>query len=233
MEQGTDVKQPQSGIQRVISIFTAPTTAVEAIKEKPNYLVPMVIIWVIGIAYTLLTRDLTMQAMDAAYASTGLSADQIAATKEQMSGLTTVSLYVGMLIMPLLPMFKGAVSHLLSILFSGKGSFGSTVSLVLNAYIIQMIGTAIALPIVLLTQNIGFSFSPAIILSADKIGTPIFSTLSAFNVFTIWYLAVTVIGIKKIHEVSTWKAAVIALFPFILFIGVSWIGVAFGGPSGL
>lgn len=233
MEQSTEVKKPQSGLQRVINIIVAPGETFEAIKEKPNYLVPMVIIWVVTILSTLLMKDLTAQLMDATYANTGLSAEQIAATKESMSGLTTALMYAGMVLAPLAAMFKGAISHLLSILFSGKGSFGATVSLILNAYIIQMLGNLISLPIILITQNAAFSFSPALLLPITKLGTPFYSTLSLLNIFTLWYLFVSVMGIKKIHEVSTWKAAIIALAPFIIMIAFSWIGVLSGAPTGL
>lgn len=233
MEQSTEVKKPQSGLQRAINIIVSPSGTFEAIKEKPNYLVPMVIIWVVTIIATFLMKDFKDELMDIALAAQGVSADQAAASKEMMSGLTTAFMYVGMVLAPLGPMFKGAISHLLSIPFSGKGSFGATVSLVLNAYIIQMIGTLISLPIIVITQNAAFSFSPALLLPLAKFGTPLYTTLSTLNIFTIWYLVVSVMGIKKVHEVSTWKAAVIALAPFIIMIAFSWINVLMGAPSGL
>lgn len=232
MEQTTEIQKPQSQIQRAINIIVSPSSAIEAIKAKPNYLLPLAIIWVIGILSTLLTKDLMAQYTEMAYSSAGLSADQIAATKETMSGLTQVTMYITMLVLPLAPVVKGLVSHLLSILFSGKGTMGSTVSLMLNAYIIQMVGTLISLPIMLMTQNALFSFSPALLLPVEKMATPLFSTLASLNIFTIWYMIVSVMGIKKIHEVATWKAVVITLLPFILILSFSWIGVLFGAPSG-
>lgn len=233
MEQSTEVKKPQSGLQRAINIIVSPSGTFEAIKEKPNYLVPMVIIWVVTIIATFLMKDFKDELMDIALAAQGVSADQAAASKEMMSGLTTAFMYAGMVLAPLGPMFKGAISHLLSIPFSGKGSFGATVSLVLNAYIIQMLGSLVSLPIIIITQNAAFSFSPALLLPLAKFGTPLYTTLSTLNIFTIWYLVVSVMGIKKVHEVSTWKAAVIALAPFIIMIAFSWIGVLSGAPSGL
>ncbi len=233
MEETTEVRKPQNGIQRAINIIVSPTGAIESIKEKPNYMVPMVIIWVVTLIATFLMKDFKEQLTDIALAGQGMSADQAAASKEMMSGFVTAAMYIGIVLAPLGAIFKGGISQLFSLIFSGKGTFGTTVSLVLNAYIIQMLGTVISLPIILMTQNAGFSFSPALLLPITKYGTPFYATLSALNIFTIWYLVVSVIGIKKIHEVSTWKAAVIALAPFILMVAFTWIGVLSGAPTGL
>lgn len=232
MEQ-TEIKKPQSQFQRAVNIVTSPMKAIEAIQEKPNYLLPLIIIWAIGIISLLLTKDLASQLMDISYQNAGMTADQIATTKEAMSGYMTVMMVIGIIVMPLAPLVKGCVSHLISIMFSGEGKIGSTVSLMLNAYLIPMFGTLLALPMMLITQNGAFSFSPAILLPITKFGTPIFNTLSTLNIFTIWYLVVSVMGIKKIHNLETWKAVIIVLVPFVVVIAFSWVGVLMGSPSGL
>lgn len=233
MEQ-TEIKKPQSPWQRLFNMVVSPMIAIEDIQRKPNYLVPLAVIWVVGIITTFLTKDLTQQLLDLTYANAGMTSDQIAQTKEMMSGYMSAMMYVGIIMLPLAPIVKGCVSHLLSILFSGKGSFGATVSLMLNAYVIQMLGTLIALPVMVMTQNAAFSFSPALMLPMEKYGTPIYTTLSTLNLFTIWYLLVTIMGIQKIQGLSTWKSAVIVLIPFLLVIGFSWISVLMGAaPSGL
>lgn len=233
MEQSTEVRKPQNGFQRAINIIGSPVTVIEDIKAKPNYWVPMIIIWVVTLVSTLLLKDLADQLKDLAYANLNMPAEQIAAAKEMTSGFVKAMMYVTIIGAPLAAIFKGAFSKLLSILFSGTGILGETVSLVLNAYVIQMLGTIVSVPLMLITQNAAFSFSPALLLPMTKFGTPIYTTLMYFNIFTLWYLAVTVVGIKKIHEVSTWKAACITLIPFIIMIAFSWIGVLMGSPSGL
>lgn len=233
MEQ-TEIKKPQNQFQRAINIIVSPMSVIEDIQRKPNFLLPIGLILVIGFITSFLTKDLMAQLIDMSYANAGLTADQIASTKELTSGYMSVMLYVGILFIPLVPMVKGCVSHLLSILFSGEGTFGSTVSLMLNAYLIQMFGGLIALPVMLMTQNGAFGFSAALLLPLEKYGTPLFTTLSTLNLFTIWYLIVTVMGIKKLQNLSTWKATFIVLLPFILMTGFSWISVFIGGaPSGL
>lgn len=232
--ENTEVRKPQSQLQRAINIIVSPISVIDDIKEKPNYLLPLAIIWVVGFLSTFLTKDLTAALMDITYQNAGMSADQIASTKEMMGGYTTVMMYVTIVMLPLAPFVKGAVSHLFSLVFSGEGKFGSTVSLMLNAYIIQMLGTLLALPLMFITQNGAFSFSPAILLPITKFGTPLFTTLSTFSIFAIWYLAVTVVGIKRIHNVATWKAALIVLVPFLIMVGFTWLPVMMGtAPSGL
>lgn len=232
--ENTEIRKPQSQLQRAINIIVSPIGVIDDIKEKPNYLLPLAIIWVVGFLSTFLTKDLMAVLMDITYQNAGMSADQIASTKEMMGGYTTVMMYVTIVMLPLAPFVKGAVAHLFSLVFSGEGKFGSTVSLMLNAYIIQMLGTLLALPLMFITQNGAFSFSPAILLPITKFGTPLFTTLSTFSIFAIWYLGVTVVGVKRIHNVATWKAALIVLVPFLIMVGFTWLPVMMGtAPSGL
>lgn len=232
--ENTENRKPQNQFQRVVNIIMAPIGTIDDIKEKPNYLLPLAIIWIVGLLSILLTKDLASELMDISYQNAGLTADQIASTKEMMGGYITVMMYVSVLMMPLAPFVKGSVAHLFSLVFSGEGKYGSTVSLMFNAYVIPMLGTLISVPLMLITRNGAFSFSPAILLPLTKYGTPIYTTLMHFNIFTIWYLAVTVIGIKRIHNVATWKAALIVILPFAVMVGFTWIGVLMGTvPSGL
>ncbi len=225
--------KPQNQFQRAMNIIVSPMSVIEDIKLKPNFLLPLGLIVLVGIISTLLTKDLAAQLVDITYANAKMTPDQIAATKEATSGLMSAMMYIGIILMPLIPLIKGCVSHLLSILFGGEGTFAETVSLMVNAYLIQMLGTVIALPIMLITNNGAFGFSPALLLPIAKFGTPIYSTLAALNLFAIWYLVVSIMGVKKIHNVATWKAALIVLLPFVLMTGFTWIGVLMGAPSGL
>ncbi len=230
----TEIRKPQNQFQRVVNIIMAPVSTIDDIKEKPNYILPLAIIWAIGLLSVLVTKDLSSALMDISYQNAGMTAEQIASTKEMMGGYMTVMMYVTVLFMPLAPFVKGSVAHLLSLVFSGEGKYGSTVSLMLNAYMIPTLGTLISLPLMLITQNGAFSFSPAILLPLSKFGTPIYSTLAALNIFTIWYLAVTIVGIKRIHNVATWKAAFAVILPFAIMVSFTWISVLMGSaPSGL
>lgn len=228
-----DISQPQNQFQRAMNIIMSPMSVIEDIKLKPNFLVPLGLIVLVAIISTLLTKDLAAQLVDITYANAKMTPDQIAATKEATSGFVTAMMYVGIILLPLVPIVKGCVSHLLSILFGGEGTFAETVSLMVNAYLIQILGTIIALPIMLMTSNGAFSFSPALLLPITKFGTPIYATLTALNLFAIWYLIVSIMGIKKIHNVATWKAALIVLLPFVLITSFAWMGVLMGAPSGL
>jgi hypothetical protein len=229
----SEIKKPQNQFQRAMNIILSPMSVIEDIKLKPNFLLPLGLILLVGIISTLLTKDLAAQLIEMSYANANLTPDQIAAAKEINSGFMTAMMYIGIVMLPLIPLIKGCVSHLLSILFGGEGTFAETTSLMVNAYLIQMLGTVIALPIMLMTSNGAFGFSPALLLPMTKFGTPIYSTLTALNLFAIWYLIVSIMGVKKIHNVATWKAALIVLLPFILVTGFAWIGVLMGAPSGL
>lgn len=227
------VTKPENQFQRLISIIGSPSKTFESIMKKPNFLVPLLLTLVVGGLVTLLTRDLALELMDLTYANAGLTPEQVAQTKEMTAGYMQVLMYVGIVVMPLTSLFKGMISHFISLMMGGEGKLSESVSVVVNAYVIQVLGMLLSLPVILLTKNAAFTFSAAVLLPMSKYGTPIYTTASSLSIFTIWYLTVSVMGFKKIHNYSTGKALIAILLPFLLMIGFSWIGVISGAPSGL
>lgn len=225
--------KPENQLQRLVSIIVSPGKTFESIMKKPNFALPLILTLAIGALVTLLTKDLAAELINLSYANAGLTPEQITQTKAMTEGYMQVLMYVGILVMPLTSLFKGMISHFISLMMGGEGKLSESVSVVVNAYVIQLLGMLLSLPIILMTKNAAFTFSAAVLLPMTKYGTPIYTTASAISVFTIWYLALSVMGFKKVHNYSTGKAMIAILIPFLLMIGFTWIGVFAGGPSGL
>lgn len=230
--QAVSVKKPMSGFERIIKIIFSPTEVFESIERKPNFLLPMLITVAVTALVTFFTKDMLAEYTKQIMMNQGMSSSQVESALEATKTLTQVSLVLGIVFSFLSPLIKGAVSHLFSIMFGGEAKIDASVSVVLNSYMIVMLGTLLALPIVILTQNPVFSFSAAVFLPAADSAKPLYTLLSTLNVFTIWYLVVSIIGFKKVHKYSTIKASLAVLIPFGLMMLVSFAGVIMGSLAG-
>jgi hypothetical protein len=88
----------------------------------------------------------------------------------------------------------------------------------------------IRIPLALMTKNYLFSFSPAAFLPVAAQTSALYSFLSIFDVFTLWYLVISVIGFKTVHRLPTGKAVVVVLVPFVLSTLAALVPLLTGTP---
>lgn len=231
-QQEVIVKKPMSGFERLIKIFMSPSEVFDSVERKPNYLLPIILIVAITALVTFFTKDLLAEYTKQLLINRGMDSSQVDVTLEATKTITQVSTIIGVVFAFLAPLIKGLVAHLFSIMFGGEGKVGTSVSVVLNSYMIVMLGTLLALPIVMLTQNPLFTFSPAVLLPNSQMGQPLYTVLASLNVFTIWYLVISIIGFKKVHKYSTIKASLAVLIPFGLVLLMSFASVITGSMAG-
>ena len=215
--QEEDKQSKLSLFQRIMKLFTDPVEVMNDISLKPKILVPILLILIIFTLMNVLKIDFLKELM-------------LEQFKVQMEGNPNVSQLSESIIMnyvyfalimasigPLLAIFsKGLISHGIVQLFEGKGKIKTSISVVAFSYFIVVFGEVVRTIITLLTKNYMVMTSPAAIMSNEKMGTPLYILLSSLDVFTIWYLIVSMIGISIVHKISKGKAAVAVFAPWIL-----------------
>ncbi len=215
--QEEDKQSKLSLFQRIMKLFTDPVEVMNDISLKPKILVPILLILIIFTLMNVLKIDFLKELM-------------LEQFKVQMEGNPNVSQLSESIIMnyvyfalimasigPLLAIFsKGLISHGIVQLFEGKGKIKTSISVVAFSYFIVVFGEVVRTIITLLTKNYMVMTSPAAIMSNEKMGTPLYILLSSLDVFTIWYLIVSIIGISIVHKISKGKAAVAVFAPWIL-----------------
>ena len=215
--QEEDKQSKLSLFQRIMKLFTDPVEVMNDISLKPKILVPILLILIIFTLMNVLKIDFFKELM-------------LEQFKVQMEGNPNVSQLSESIIMnyvyftlimasigPLLTIFsKGLISHGIVQLFEGKSKIKTSISVVAFSYFIVVFGEVVRTIITLLTKNYMVMTSPAAIMSNEKMGTPLYILLSSLDVFTIWYLIVSMIGISIVHKISKGKAAVAVFAPWIL-----------------
>lgn len=223
----TEAVEALSLMQCLTGVFFAPARTFRSLKAKTHLLWPLVIILLGTVLTTFLSmgamETFTRYSMEAAMAKNGQ-----ALTPEMLETQLQMSMKVILIMAPfmalLTPIIKGLVTHGMAKLFDAKGRMKETLSVIALSYMIMMVGGLIRLPLMMLSNTI-ITFSPALFLGQDMLGSAWSSFLMNFDLFTLWYLGVSAIGIREIHKISTGKAAVAVLVPFSLILLMSLSGV--------
>ena len=222
-----ELSEPTMGlIQRIIGVFTSPKAVMEDVKIKPYTGMLLLVFALVGLITTIPTLSLIKDSiLDAMLLQSGeINIDS--AMLDSILNYTVIATLIGAVVSSaLVPIVSGLVSHIIAILVGGEGKFKQTIGINTMAYTVIMAGTILRLALILVTKNIYVSFSPAMFLGANPTANPLYSLLSVVEVFNIIYLYFVYIGIKVVHNVSSFKAWIITLLPTIFLILISLIPV--------
>ncbi|WP_430883928.1 Yip1 family protein [Fusibacter sp. JL216-2] len=213
-----------SFMQRLMMVLTSPKRGM-ALAAKSPMIIGLLVIFVISAMVIYIPQrpmfsKMTMMAIE--------NADKVFTAEEidaLLAGGANTSMFMSMFYFVFTPLFKGLVAFALAILLSGRGKLKSTMGVVMNAYLIMLIGQFMRMVMVLASGNPYFSISPAMLLEVGQETSQLFTVLSAVDLFAIWYLFVTMIGVKQVHGFSQSKAFLVAFGPFLMMLGLGVAGL--------
>ncbi|MEH7177443.1 Yip1 family protein [Neobacillus vireti] len=199
----------------LLGMFTSPGEQFERIKRVPKIWVPLIIISVLyAIGMTLMA--LSMDALT--LIDQGVPEDQV----DIVLGITKVTVAITGIITPIIGVLISSAIHLIiGKIASSPVTFKQLFSM--NTYI-MVIGAAGVILNTAIRYAIGgnpeiYVTSLAGLLNQDKVGI-----LGSFEVFTIWTMIVTAIGLHKTAQFSKGLAWTIAIVFFLIGIGFAMIG---------
>ncbi|SHJ67590.1 Yip1 family protein [Paramaledivibacter caminithermalis] len=204
-----------SFFQRFVNVFVNPIKVMEDISIKPTLLfaiLPTLLVFtLLNVLKIDLLKEFTLQQME-------LNPNSVEIPEEIM--MTTVYIAsISASIMPIImALFKGLISHGITRLFDGKGDIKQSLSVIFFSYFIVMLGEIIKTIICLLTQSYFVTISLASVIPNLEFNTPLYNLMTQFDIFILWYLIVSMIGISVVHRISKGKAAVAVFGPWSILI---------------
>jgi hypothetical protein len=216
-------------LKRFVYAVTNPAMVFEDVDRAPRILIPLILLALLGSLVTLLNLDFIVEtqrtALITTYQAKGLAipADGFESVLKTIKTYTVAAAGVTMAISILI---KGVIAHLLAGFFGSEGTAKKVISGVAYAYIIIIVGGLLGAVIAKVAGLSYLTFSPAMIMGADQIGTPIYSILSAFDIFAVWYLGASAVALRIIEKISMPKAIFCVSLPYIVSIGISVVTAA-------
>lgn len=228
-----DASKPTMGIcARMIAVFTKPKQLFAEMPAKSGWLIPVLVASVISLITTWMSlpklREMMLAAMPA---NAGMSQAQIESIVK-IQGISAVvmagvAVAGGVFIM-------AALYHFLCVVSGGEGKYKQALTVVSYAGLIGAL--SLILRTILLYTIPGATFeqsftSLAVVLPMDAPKSALNTILSSIELFSIWSLIVTSIGLTTLYKMKGKKAWVIVFATWIVFVGVSVALVAVFAPK--
>lgn len=211
-----------SPIAKVMGIIWSPVKTMEAIKDKPNILVPMIIAPILPLLYYLIFWNQfiasTILQLEAQFEMMGQTLTQemldlqLTMMKFTAPIGTVVGIYLG-------SAFVAFIYWLVLKIVKSKVTYKQMFSVVIHASIISslLFGVHMIATLIFGETNLAIPMtSLASLLPSALEGTFIYYLTMSIEVITIWQAVVIYYGIVNVGEVKEKKAAAICIIIFIL-----------------
>ena len=226
-------------MQRIVGALFSPDETFSDIARKPDILIPLLIILVISmITGIVLAPRLEFDSLrpQMAAKNPNLAPEDLDRMVKMAGAVGKVSAYASPLIALVSFVVIAAVLLLAFRLFGGEGTFRQAFSIVTYAWIPRVIQGVILTVIIAVKGTADVNDIPTLVRSnpaflVDMADHPVlFSLLSTFDVFTLWTVALLIIGFAYMSRFSRTRSATIILSIWA-FITVVKLGFAAMGAA--
>lgn len=217
-ERTSDPEAPKmSAAERIWKVVISPTEVFRAIAARPTWGLVLVVSLIVslGVLFPQLQKVDFVEGMRQQLAAQGKEMPSGAEKYAEISkyaypGIATVFLLV-------LPLIVGAYFLVLNLL-GGRLRFAASYSVVLHSYVPYLLQGLLTLPVVLSRQSLnleeiqsGLLKSSLAAFAPEDAGPRLLVLLSSFDLFTIWCLALMILGFSVAARVSKATAATFVL----------------------
>lgn len=223
MELEKEVSTPKEN-PSLLGMFTSPGQQFERIREKPKIWVPLIIV---SILYVFGTIFMALSMDESILAGQDIPEDQ----KELILMITKITVAITGIVSPI---FGVLITSVLQLVIAKIASSAVTFKQLFSMNTFIMIIGAVGL-ILNMALRFGIGGKPEIyitslagLLNQDKV-----SVLGSIEVFGIWGVILTALGLHKTAQFSKGLAWTIAIAFFLIGIGFSLVGTLFQGAPKL
>lgn len=224
-----------STFQRVVSVFTQPRRLFEYLRQKPDWVVPIIVVVLFSLAASFLVYDIAIddqikkieQNENIPDERKDTIIDNMEARREgawryvSILAFPVVGVFVAFSLVSLVFLFIG------NVILGGKARFKQIFSVYAYAYLIPAIlGSIIKIPLILQKHSLDVRTSLALFLPSAETQSTLFRLLDSFDIFTLWFLAVFGIGYAIVYKFSTTKGLIAVFFTWLVWVLITKVALA-------
>jgi hypothetical protein len=231
-----DTEPKPNPFQRIIGVLFSPDATFSSIARRPDWVVPLVLLLVVALCAGFMMAphmDFGAAAREAMEQNKNVSAEQIDKAVRISSSIGKVLMYIAPVLSLIGLLVIAGVVLLAFRIFGGEGDYKQAFSVTCYASMPSVIKSVVTVIIVvakggmipaqavqtLVRSNLGF-------LVNYKTNPMAFALLSSFDIFSLWFLALLIIGFAYVARVSKVKSAVTIISLWILVLLLKLIGPA-------
>lgn len=235
--------EPKNSFERIAGVFFAPAETFADIARKPDFLIPLLVILVIGYATTFMVMPhLDWDAMIAQQAemvqkkNPNVSDADLAQMGRFTTAIAKVAAYIGPLLVLVGYLIIALVVWGACRMMGGQGDFKQAFSSTLYAHFPRVVLGIVATIVVMARGMVDPSTMAAVVKSSpaflvDMKEQPVlYSLLSSLEIFQIWTIILLIIGFAALTKLPRAKTAaiIVSLWIVMLVIKVGFTALGVG-----
>lgn len=218
-------KATMDGFSKIVNTFFEPKKLFQSLKIKPTWLVPFIIVAILGMGsfwftFPLIMKDVVTNIQE----NERFTEEQKEMIIERIAGADHPPVYqlafapVGVLVY--LFLIAGVLFLVFNVLLGGDSSFKRVLSVFSYSTLIAIPQAIVKLPLTFAKQTVNVQTSLAIFLSPDDKETFLYKVLGGLDVFTLWQVLVISLGLAVMYNYTMKKSFTVVLILWILLIVV-------------
>jgi len=223
-------------VQRIIGVLFSPDVTMASIARRPDFVLPLVLLLITALAAGVIMAprvDFGAAARESMEQNKNVSQAQIDNAVKISNSIGKIFTYLAPVLSLIGLLVIAGVLLLAFRLFGGEGDFKQAFAVTCYSSVPSIIKTVITLIIILakgsiipaqqlatlVRTNLGFLVD----MKTNPMG---FALLSSFDIFSVWFLALMIIGFAYLSRLSKVKSAVIIISLWLVVLLLKLIGPA-------
>jgi hypothetical protein len=243
MEQSVPTVQPEEkpmgGASKVVNIFFEPKKVFESLKIRPTWLVPFIIVALLGMGFFYYTYPFIMdQQVEKIRDNEKIPEEQKEQIIEKLKERDHPPIWqlafapAGSLVV--LVVVAAVLFLVFNVIMGGDSTFRRVFSAYCYSSLIAIPSMVVKFPLIMMKEDLNVQTSLALLLSPNDKDTFLYSVFSSFDIFTIWQVILVSMGLGVLYKYSTKKAFSAVFILWIIWILVkSVFSTVFGGAFGI
>ena len=231
-------EKTMGGASKVINVFFEPRRLFESLKIKPTWLIPFLIIVLLGMGFFYYTYPFMMnQQVEKIQENEKIPEQQKEIIIEKLTEKDHPPLWqmalapIGSLVV--LVVVAAILFFVFNVLLGGDSTYRRVFSVYCYSGLIAIPSMIVKFPLTMIKGDLNVQTSLALLLSANAKDTFLYSVLSSFDIFSFWQVILISMGMGVMYKYSTKKAFVAVLVLWIIYIlAKSGVSTLFGGAFG-
>lgn len=219
--------------QKVIGIFTSPHKVFESIKEKPDWLLPFILMAIVSLVVGYLVTDIAIEDQIARIeANPDISPERAEMIIEGIeSGSTGARKYINLILSPViilvvLFLVSGILLFCGNVVLGGDSQYKKVLAVYAWSGLISVLAGIVKTPLILLTKTTNVATNLAVFFPFENQYSLGYRILSQVDVFTIWLVIVIAIGLSVIYRFRLQKTLIV-----VATLQVIWAAIKIGFSS--
>lgn len=211
--------QAKGVFERIIGIFVSPAETMRDIVARPSWLVPLIIIAVIGSVGSIFLKDAIVQQQIEGMQKRNMSEEQIQQALPMMEKMMTYTVPLFALIMtPIWYLLIAGIGLFVgNVILGGEAKFSTLFSVTSWSGIITILSSLVNIPVMANRQTMESATSLGSFFAAEENKTFFHHLLGQIDLFIIWWLAVLGFGVAAAYKFSTKKAMTMVFVVWAIF----------------